>query len=167
MIGIQFAPGMCSRTLILLKKRIRYMVSEARRKKEELPAMITVGNEKSKTILLADDESTIRKTVKIFLERKGFTVISAVDGVDALNKFYEHRENIDMLLFDVRMPGKNGKEAYTTIKKIKPDIKALLMSGYAKEIVVKDDIQKEEFHFLQKPVSPDRLFDKIIEILET
>jgi len=128
--------------------------------------MFTAGAGRPKTILLADDENMVREIVKMLLESRGYTVISAADGNDAVNKFYKHKDHIDMLLFDVTMPGKNGRDAYKTIKETKPDIKVLLMSGYTKDIVSNKDLREKGVYFLQKPVSPDVLFGKIDEILE-
>lgn len=120
--------------------------------------------EKPKTILLADDETSAREVVKLLLESRGYAVITAVNGEDAVNKFHEHKENIDMLLFDVVMPLMNGKDAHDIIKKMKPDVKALLMSGYTNDIMLNKDLQKEGLHFLQKPFFPEKLFEKINEI---
>ncbi|MBM4055801.1 MAG: response regulator [Planctomycetes bacterium] len=127
--------------------------------------MFTAGTKTTKTILLADDENMVREIVTMLLERLGFVVISAVDGNDAVDKFYMHKDHIDMLLFDVTMPGKNGKDAYDTIKKTKPDMKVLFMSGYAENIVSNKYLQEKGVYFLQKPVSSEILFEKINEIL--
>ena len=121
--------------------------------------------ERSKTILLADDEYMVREMVKLLLESRGYTVISAEDGNDAINKFYNHDGHIDLLLFDVTMPGKNGEDAYDMIKKTKPDVKVLLMSGYAEDVLLKNDSRKDKLQFLQKPASPETLFSKINEVL--
>lgn len=120
----------------------------------------------TETILLAEDNSEVRNVLKIALEGHGYKVITAVDGEDAINKFNKYKENIRILVFDVIMPGKNGKEAYNAIKQITPDMKSLFMSGYSEDIIQDRDIRREKLHFISKPVSPRDLLGKIREILD-
>jgi len=72
------------------------------------------------TILLAEDEDSVRELTKYVLEGFGYKVIPAADGEDAVNKFRENKDNIKLLLFDVVMPRMNGREAYAKIKEIRP-----------------------------------------------
>jgi two-component SAPR family response regulator len=62
------------------------------------------------------------------------------------------------------MPQKDGKKVYDKIRKIKPDIKVLFMSGYTADIIHKNDIVDDNLNFLAKPVTPDKLLNKIHEI---
>ena len=89
----------------------------------------------SETILLAEDDEQVRNLVKTVLEEYGYTVIAAVDGEDAVNKYRENKDKIQLLLFDLIMPKRTGKEAYDEIRKIRPDIKILYSSGYAPDII--------------------------------
>lgn len=120
----------------------------------------------SKTILVAEDEEGVRETITMMLRQKGFRVIAAVDGEDAVNKFELNKGSIDLLLFDGIMPVKSGKEAYDSIKKMKPDIKALFMSGYSGDEESNKKIQEEGLRFLQKPVPLPELLDAIRKTLE-
>ncbi len=120
----------------------------------------------SKTILLAEDEEGVRESMTKVLRQKGFTVISAVDGEDAINKFKQNKDEIDLLLLDGIMPVKSGKEAYDSIKKIKPGIKALFMSGYTGDEEANRNIQEEGLRFLQKPVPLTELMDAIWKTME-
>ena len=143
-------------------------ITEKRPKKAIIDAqeiMYAAGSEKPKTILVAEDEYAVREIMEKLLENKGYKVISAVDGEDAVNKFEGHKGCIDMLLFDVMMPGMNGRDAYNRIKKIKPDIKILFMSGYSENILTNKDLLDGRVYFLQKPITPDKLFHKVSEIL--
>jgi len=118
------------------------------------------------TILLAEDEPEIRELVKIVFERCGYKVIEAVDGEDAVDKFVKNKDAITLLVFDIIMPRKNGKEAYNAIKKMRPDMKVLFMSGYGGNVIIKTDIHKEGLDYILKPVSPTELLRKAREVMD-
>lgn len=119
----------------------------------------------SETVLVAEDDAIIRKLTRNVLERFGYKVIEAFDGDDAIRKFMDNKDKIHILLFDVIMPKKNGKEAYEEIKKIRPDIKSIFISGYTADIIHENGILNEEMNFISKPVSPNDLLKKIREVL--
>ena len=73
---------------------------------------------------------------------------------------------MSLVLLDVMMPVKNGREAYEEIKKLDPDIKAIFMSGYTDDIISKKGILEEGFEFISKPINPDTLMRKIREVLD-
>jgi signal transduction histidine kinase len=137
--------------------------SEVEKKKTEAHVVHKGGTE---TILIAEDEEDVREITKIVLEGHGYTVIEAVDGEDAIDKFRENKDKIHLLLFDIIMPNKNGKEAYKAIKEMRPDIKALFMSGYSEDIVSKKDLPGKGFSLIVKPVSPIELLKKVGEALD-
>ena len=89
---------------------------ESRAVKSEIkaPAPLARGSE---TLLLAEDDKAVRMPIKITLERCGYKVIEAADGEDAINKFMENQNTIELIILDVIMPRKNGKEAYNEIRK--------------------------------------------------
>jgi len=119
----------------------------------------------TETILLAEDEESIRKLIKSILEEYGYKVIDAADGEEAVNKFLEYKETIDLLLLDVIMPKMNGIGVYEEAKKIRPDVKLLMISGYSA-----DFISKKRAHgglnIIAKPISPTTLLQKIREELD-
>src|SRR3989338_2139379 len=137
--------------------------AEVERKKPEAHIIHKGGTE---TILVAEDEEDVRELTKIVLEGHGYTVIEAVDGEDAIDKFKENKDKIHLLLFDVIMPNKNGREAYDAIKEIRPGIKALFMSGYSGDIVYRKDILGNGLHLIAKPVSPTELLKRVREALD-
>jgi CheY-like chemotaxis protein len=118
----------------------------------------------TETILLVEDESALRTVTKTVLEKFGYTVIEAVDGVEAVDKFKEHKDKISLVLLDVVMPNKNGKEAYQEILAIRPDVQAIFLSGYASNSIVKK-ILDEGWELLLKPVAPKELLRKIRKVL--
>lgn len=118
------------------------------------------------TILVAEDEDSVRDVLTRMLQKQGYKTIVATDGEDAVSQFKENMDTIRLLVFDVMMPGKNGKEAFNAIKKIKPDSKVLFLSGYSEDAETNSAIIRDGLHFIQKPVDPDILFKKVREILD-
>ncbi len=121
------------------------------------------GNE---TILLAEDEKEVRGLTKTVLEEFGYKVIEAVDGDDAIIKFIENKDKIQLLILDVVMPKKNGKEAYNAIRNIRSDIKTIFTSGYNEEIIHKSGIIENGLNFISKPFVPIEFLKIIRGILD-
>ncbi len=119
----------------------------------------------TETILIAEDDITVRNLYKESLMAFGYEVIEAEDGEIAVKKFIENKDKVQLLILDVIMPVKNGKEAYEEIKKINPNIKALFTSGYTENVIHKKGILDLELDFIRKPVSPNELLRKVREIL--
>lgn len=127
------------------------------------PAALKSGTE---TILVAEDDMHVRALVRSVLEEFGYRVIEAADGEDALSKVRHYREEIQLLLLDVIMPKKNGKEVYEEARRLIPGIRALFSSGYTADIVHKKGILDEGLNFISKPVSPSELVRKVREVLD-
>lgn len=138
--------------------------SVAEQIKQEIPA--TLPKCYTGTILLAEDESAVRKLVKTVFERSGYKVIEARDGEDALDKFAKNKDVINLLVFDLIMPKKNGKEAYDVIREMRPDMKALFISSYSEDVISKTGICKEGLSFIQKPISATELLKKAREVMD-
>lgn len=132
---------------------------EAEQIKQE--TLATLPKDHTGTILLAEDESTVRKLLKRIFERSGYRVVEAEDGEDALDKFTKNKDAIDLLVFDLIMPKKSGKEVYDEIRKMRPDVKVIFISGYGDDIVSKTGICKEGARFIQKPISAIELLEKV------
>ncbi len=124
---------------------------------------VTGGTE---TILVAEDNDRLRKLIREVLTRKGYTVVEAVDGEDAVWRFVENRDAVDLLVLDVVMPRKGGREAYRDIRRVKPGIKALFTSGYAADALLGKEVEDELCDFLPKPILPKELLLKIRELLD-
>jgi PAS domain S-box-containing protein len=121
------------------------------------------GNE---TVLVAEDDGVLRKLFSTVLQEFGYIVILAEDGEDAINKFMDNKDKIQLAMLDMIMPRKSGKEVYDEITKIRPGIKTLFSSGYTADRIDKDSMLKEGFNFIMKPVSPKELLKKIREVLD-
>lgn len=133
-------------------------------KKESKAAQLDhLGN--GETILLADDNAQLRTAICMYLSDDNYKIIEAGNGAEAVTKYIENRDKIDMLLLDVMMPVKNGKEAYEEIKKLTPTIKTVFMSGYTDNALLNQGILMSGLDFIPKPANPDVLMTKIREIL--
>ncbi len=120
----------------------------------------------TETILVIEDDVQVRQFSRTALESFGYRVIEAVDGEDALRRFEEHKDHVQLLLLDVIMPKKNGMEVYTEIKKTRPDIQVIFSSGYTGDVLTGKGIIEEGLSFISKPVSPHELLSKVREILD-
>ncbi|MEF9426506.1 MAG: response regulator [Candidatus Mariimomonas ferrooxydans] len=120
----------------------------------------------TETVLVAEDDETVRSSLKLILKEYGYTVIEAGDGAEAIKKFMENKEKIQLLVLDVVMPGKKSKEIYEEIKKMRPDIKTIFVSGYTEDIIHTKDIIKQDLNFISKPIPPNNLLRKIREVLD-
>lgn len=116
------------------------------------------------TLLVAEDEEMVKVFLKKILERAGYRVIVAGDGEDAITRFREH-DDISLVLSDVVMPKKNGLEVVQEIKKIKPGIKVIFISGYTADLMHKKGIIEEGVEFISKPFAKNDLLRKIREVL--
>ncbi len=121
----------------------------------------------SETILVAEDDEAVRKLASTVMGQFGYTVIEAVDGEDAVLKFMENKDRIQLIVLDAIMPKKNGKQVYDEISSITPNIKTLFASGYSADVISPTGIHEESMHFILKPVSPMDLLKKVREILDS
>lgn len=119
------------------------------------------------TILLAEDDPDVRKFVGGILNKYGYDVIYAVDGQDAIDKFIENKENIRLILMDMIMPKKNGKEAYEIIRMVQPGMKILYSSGYTSNYIKDRGVSEEAIEIVMKPVNPMVLLQKIRIVLDS
>jgi PAS domain S-box-containing protein len=157
-IDVYSEPGKGTTFKVYLK-----LVKTRAKSAEAAPVAAPVGG--AETILVAEDDSPVRRFVRTILEEYGYTVIEAVDGEDAVSKFIENKDKIQLLILDVIMPKKNGKEAYEEIRKVRNDVPVLFSSGYTADIISKKGILEEGFNFISKPISSSLLLSKVREIL--
>ena len=112
-------------------------------------------------ILVVEDEAGLRGMVRETLSQRGYKVLEARNGEEAVRLFEEQSQNIDLLLMDVVMPKGGGLDVAEKLRPHAPKI--LLMSGYTDRI---NEIEKSRFHLLQKPFAPDTLALRIREVLD-
>jgi PAS domain S-box-containing protein len=120
----------------------------------------------TETVLIVDDDPGVRNMLARTLESKGYSIIEATNGKDAVEVHSKHKDQIDLVILDVVMPGQNGKEAFDEIVLTDPRVKAIFMSGYTGDIVIDKGIESENIDFLQKPLSVSKLLSKVREVLD-
>jgi CheY-like chemotaxis protein len=112
----------------------------------------------TETILLAEDDASLRNAVRKALTRLGYEVLVATDGPDALAIWSQHRDKIRLLLTDMVMPGgMNGKQLARELLQQQPGLKVVYTSGYIAEIAGKDLALEEGVNFLNKPFEAHKL----------
>jgi len=119
----------------------------------------------SETLLVVEDEEGVRVLVRDYLRMKGYTVLEAQHGEEALRIASEHSGAISLMITDVIMPGMNGRELAQRMAIVRPATKVLYMSGYAENAVYRKGVLEPGCPFLQKPFSPPHLGRKVREVL--
>ncbi|MCF8083795.1 MAG: response regulator [Deltaproteobacteria bacterium] len=119
----------------------------------------------SETILVVEDEASVRNIARKVLSRYGYTVLMAGNAEEALEVFGKHKRAVHLLLTDVVMPGRSGKKLAEKLQKQKPGLRVLFMSGYTDNSVVRNGALEEGIPFIQKPFAPDSLARKVKTLL--
>jgi len=117
------------------------------------------------TILLVEDGKEVRKLVRRILEGRGYSVVEATNGLEAIKKCEDENLSPSLLLTDVIMPQMNGNELAVRLKEKNPKLKVMFMSGYTDDIIGNHGVLEPGTHFLQKPVRPKILLSKVEEVL--
>ena len=111
-------------------------------------------------LLMVDDEKRFRDTTQKILSKKGFDTILAESGEDALEKIVQ---NPDIVILDIKMPGMDGHETLAQIKKIKPDLPVIMLTGHGDKPSARQALVEGAFDYLSKPCDIDLLAEKIKE----
>jgi PAS domain S-box-containing protein len=136
------------------------------RQKPELPTLTSMrgGNE---TILLVEDDAFLRASVHKALSQLGYRVLEAINGIEALEVWKQHREEIHLLLTDLVMPGgMTGKDLAERLLPENPRLKVIYVSGYSAEVAGRDFPLEEGVNFLAKPVQAFKLAQTVRQILD-
>ena len=119
----------------------------------------------SEVVLLAEDEPGVRDVARRTLERRGYHVLTAANGVEGLD-VAAAAGHIDLLVTDVVMPEMGGRELATTLKRLRPEIKILFTSGYNEELAKEDGELETGVAFLPKPYLPGVLSQRVRQVLD-
>jgi PAS domain S-box-containing protein len=141
---------------------------------EHAAAAVDIGTEQpvksfrgSETILLVEDEESLRKLANMFLQDNGYQVLGAADGAQALQVARQHTGPIHLLLTDVVMPGINGRVLAERLAPGQPGMKILYMSGYTDSFIAGHGVLEAGSHLLHKPFTEETLTRKVRELLDT
>ena len=124
------------------------------------------NTESKKTILWVDDEEIALEVWSQMLQKLGYSVLQARYGYEALEIFKKRKNKISLVILDMRMPGMNGVEVYDRLKKIQPQVKIILVSGYIEQYVLDEFSQRNFNGYIEKPFKLKELSEKIEEVLK-
>ena len=131
---------------------------------EKKPAGDTLRG--SETVLFVDDEDMIIEIAEELFEQLGYKVLIARSGREAIETYEKNKDHIDIVLLDMIMPDMSGSDTYDRMKKIDPDIKVLLFSGYSINGRATEILDRGCNGFIQKPFKMKELSQKLREILD-
>jgi PAS domain S-box-containing protein len=120
----------------------------------------------TETVLLVEDEHQVRRLLERALQQQGYTIITAINGLDAIELSRRHEGPIHLLLTDVVMPEMGGREAADVIRRERPQIRVVFMSGYSDELVRLQAELTETAAFIAKPFAPDELRRVVRDVLD-
>ena len=130
------------------------------------PASAPVYSHGSETILVVEDDESVRKLVRGILQRTGYAVIEARDGVEAMRITENRTLPIQLVMTDIVMPHMTGPELVERLSATRPDVRVLYMSGYTDRAVVQQHTELPGMPHLQKPFTPEALLAKVREVLD-
>ncbi len=117
-------------------------------------------------ILVVDDDDYILQAVYVALESYGYSALLANSGAAAIRIFEEQSDQIDLVLLDMLMPGMSGQETFAALRRIRPDVKVLLSTGFAPDEAAQRFTDEGLAGFLRKPYDPNQLAGEVQQILE-
>ncbi|MCC6215925.1 MAG: response regulator [Polyangiaceae bacterium] len=120
----------------------------------------------SETILIAEDESSVRAIVAFVLRRAGYRVLEAADGEGAIALFAADPAAVDAVLLDAVLPGRSGLQVYRELSARRPDVRVLFSSGYSTTVFPEGFFEDGRHVLLAKPYSPDRLLRELRAVLD-
>jgi CheY-like chemotaxis protein len=122
---------------------------------------------RDETILLVEDEEMVREPTRRLLTRYGYSVLTASDAEEALATARAHDGEIDLLLTDVVMPGRSGKDLAAEMNALRRGVKVLFMSGYSQDVIVHQGALEQGVQLIEKPFPAESLLLRLREILDS
>jgi CheY-like chemotaxis protein len=119
------------------------------------------------TILVVDDETIVRQLAKAILERQGYTVLMADGGHEALQLYQQQGDRIDLVILDLTMPKMSGRVCYQELRKLNPNVKVMLSSGYSADETVQALLDEGAIGFVQKPYRVEDMARAVREVLSS
>jgi len=131
-----------------------------------VPQLVPRSREGTETLLLVEDDRSVRQLADRMLGDRGYKVIPCSGGKDALRAFASAPEQIDIVVTDLIMPGMSGRELVQALRQIRPSVAALYVSGYTQDEIIRRGLHDPSVSFLQKPFTADELTNKVRAVLD-
>jgi DNA-binding NtrC family response regulator len=131
----------------------------------EAPGANAALSQSTETVLLAEDEETVRTMLRLLLQRAGFRVLEADNGTQALALCQSHPGSIDLLVADALIVPLGGRQLIEQVARRRPETRVLCISGYPRETLVAEGLLNPDVAFLQKPFTSTLLNQKVSEML--
>jgi DNA-binding NtrC family response regulator len=158
-LSVESAPGQGAEFRLVFPRSYRVSAAPTVRERR-IPATSRSG-----TILLIEDETVVLESVRRTLQRRGYRVLEARNGVEAMRAYELHGEEIQLVLSDAIMPGTGGPELLAQIHVRNPGLPLVLMSGYTKDTMDTDRLREIGCWFIEKPFTHERLLGVIADAL--
>jgi len=142
--------------------RVLFPASTSQQWQEDQFTMETIQG--AGTVLIVDDEETIREVASVMLEDLGFTTLTAADGIEGVETYHQHQDNIVFVLLDMTMPKMNGEACFQRLRQLNPDVRVILSSGYNEQEATSFFAGKGLAGFIQKPYTPQQLTEIIASL---
>jgi CheY-like chemotaxis protein len=117
------------------------------------------------TILLVEDEQLLREFMQVHLEARGFHVLTAADGLEAVDMFYKHKDEISLVFSDMGLPNLGGWEAYKKMKEYSDSVRAVFATGYLEPDMRSEILKSGVKGIVSKPYIPEEVTKMIVETL--
>ena len=130
------------------------------------PQVVPLRQEGSERLLLVEDDRSVRDLAERIFRDRGYKVTPTAEGKEALRAFAAAPDQIDMVVTDLIMPGMSGRELVQALHQIRPDLKALYVSGYTEDEIIRRGLHDPSVAFLQKPFTADELSNKVRSLLD-
>ncbi len=129
-------------------------------------AVMSMASRGAETVLIVEDDDAVRGVVRMALEMQGFTVLEASGGAEAMRQAEAYDGDLHLLVSDVVMPEMSGRQVLEAIRRLRPGVRALFMSGYTDDAVLRHGVVESTDAFIQKPFTPLSLARKVRQVLD-
>ncbi len=147
--------------------RVLLPVSHSKQEQPPLQSEPVEAQGNGRTILVVDDDPTVREIATEILQEFGFAVMDAQDGLAAIESLRRHGSQIDGVLLDMTMPNLDGVQTLHALRRLQQDVRVVLTSGYSEQEASQRMTDARPRGFIQKPYTPDQLVAKLVEALES